>query len=245
MIRKEALAAMPHWVCDNPVQNGSNARSALIWDSTARKERPRLQLVQPEEPCFRVCGTESPSPNARWLHFDAMPGCDAQHVYLAHLDRYAMDVAEKRCAEWFGKPLSMDSIGAMYRPIVHPDRRTVRLRMPVDTCRVWCVGPNNTYQPGTMEDITEGLTVLPCVTVNGIYFKAREMGLSLTCTDILVYSAPEALPFHLLEPLQRAEPPDSHLPEHEECEGCGSQPLPMGAGACVAAYASYEPSQSA
>ncbi len=245
MLRTEVLAALPNWVCDNPIQNGANARSALIWDSRARKDRPRLQLVQPDEPCFRVCRTETPVPDARWRQFDAVPGCDAQQMYLARLDRYATDVAQRRCAEWFGKPLSEDSIGAMYRPIMHPDRRTLRLRLPVDSCRIWCVGPNNTYQPGSLEDIAEGLTVLPCVTVNGIYFKAREMGLSLTCTDILVYSAPDVLPFHLLEPLQRAEPPDAHLPEHEECEGCAVPSLQMGAAACPTGYASYDDHQQA
>jgi len=210
----DVLSASGSWVCENPVPNGKNGRSALVWKGPQKTERPKVQLCSPEETCYEVVEVASSANGGAYGYMEVRPSTQAQYSLLAQLDQYALDQASTKCQEWFGKVLPTETIRSMYRPLVG-DGGCVRLRLSLGSCNVWCVQPGGReYTDSCFEDIAAGCRVLPCVTVNGIYFKAREMGLSLTCSDVLLYPS-KSWPFHLSQPMSRGEWP-AGLPEHED-----------------------------
>ena len=198
------------WLCDTPSTAGKHGRSALIWSSAERNASPKLQLASPDEPGYRIERGPSES-STNYMHIDAQPGNDNQRQVLGALDRYAIQQAEHNCKQWFGKSLSVDQLQSMYRPLLE-ESGFVRLRFSRASCNVWCV-QNGGYVPGTPSDLECGGRIMPCVTLNGIYFKAREMGLSLTCSDMLVFPV-ACFPFHVPASLLRPTP--VCLPEHED-----------------------------
>lgn len=215
----EAAAACTSWSCDDPIPNGKQGRSALLWKSAERRQRPQIQLCSPDETYCRISGVMIPE-HGKWGYVDVTPTTESQCALLQTLDQFTMELAHKKCVAWFGKPLTLEVIASMYKPILAQERPAARFRFDSDNCNIWCVQPGGrSYVGGTPADLVAGAAFLPCFTVNGIYFKAREMGLSLTCTDMLVYLE-ESWPFHLASPLV----PDvlaipTTLPEHEEvCE---------------------------
>ena len=210
----DVFSASGSWVCEDPVPNGKNGRSALVWKGSQKMERPKVQLCSPEETCYEVVEVVNGSNGGAYGYMEVRPSTQAQYALLAQLDQYALDQAGTKCQEWFGKVLSADTIRSMYRPLVS-DGGCVRLRFSLGTCNVWCVQPGGReYTDSCFNDIAAGCRVLPCVTVNGIYFKTRVMGLSLTCSDVLLYPS-KSWPFHVSRPMSRGECPTG-LPEHED-----------------------------
>ena len=213
----DALSSLREWVWDTITlqQSHPSGRSVHFWVNERRQERPKVQLVCPGEPCFAASPVRGGEDSA-WDQLAAEPATDAQAEFFAHLDNFAVDLASRQCMEWFGKSLSVDQITGMYRPLLRKPGSAINLHVRRSGCRVWNVYPNDVYDTGSFASLATGSRVLPCVTINGIYFKAREMGLSLTCTDLLVYSR-DALPFQLERPLIfRANVQTEELPEHAE-----------------------------
>ena len=208
LLPSDALGLLSSWVCTSPVLSNKNSRSAFIWADEQRSSPPKIQLCLPEDPCFAVVSVES---TESLVYALAKLRTDAQYLFLARLDEYALELAQRKCSEWFGKTLAPEHIKGMYRPLVH--QGCVRLRLP-DTCNVWKASRNGkSYTDGCPRDLCAGGLLLPCVTLNGIYFKAREMGLSLTCSDALFFEPAVPLPFHLPAAFHESADP---LPEHAE-----------------------------
>ena len=236
LLPTEAASACASWRCDDPIPNGKHGRSALLWTNGERRQRPKVQLCTPDEPCCRVSGVVVPG-DGKWGYVDVTPTTESQCDLLETLDQFAMELAHKKCVAWFGKPLTLEVISTMYKPIMASESAAARFRFDPANCSIWCVQPGGrSYANGSVADLVSGAVFLPCFTVNGIYFKAREMGLSLTCTDMLVYPT-QNWPFHLATPLI----PDvsgfpNTLPEHEDvCERFERMPPDpiAGAASCV------------
>jgi hypothetical protein len=208
LLAAEALAQLDTWYCGGPVLNDKHSRSAFIWTDETRRKRPKIQLCSPEEPC---CAVVSVDVQDSVVYALVRPRTDAQHALLTRLDEFAIELVQRKCGEWFGKALTPEHIKGMYRPLIH--RECLCLRMPVDACNVWKTSRNGKqYVEGCPRDLRAAGRILPCVTVNGIYFKAREMGLSLTCSDALFFAPAAPLPFHLPAAFET----DDSLPEHVE-----------------------------
>lgn len=216
LLPSAVTSSLASWRCDDPVSNGKHGRSALLWSGAERRQRPKLQLCAPDDTYCRLRKVHRPEAG-RWAYLEISLTSDAQRDLLALLDHYAMGVAHKKCLPWFEKPLSLDAIGSMYKPICAPESETLHIRFEPANCNIWRVLSDGvSYGGGADGDLAEGVSFLPCFTVNGIYFKSREMGLSLTCTDVLVYPAQE-WPFHLNATLLPASAScGASLPEHEE-----------------------------
>ena len=208
LLPSEALGLLPSWPCSSPVLSDKSSRSAFIWADEQRRRPPKLQLCLPEEPCFAVVSVEA---TASLVYALARPRTDAQYSFLARLDEYATELAQRKCGEWFGKTLASEHIKGMYRPLVH--QGCVRLRLP-ETCNVWKASRSGkSYTDACPQVLCAGGFLLPCVTLNGIYFNAREMGLSLTCSDALFFEPAVPLPFHLPAAFHESA---ECLPEHSE-----------------------------
>lgn len=210
----EVVDASQQWCCDDPIPNGKNGRSSLLWSDSRRVCRPKVQLASPTENYYTIRKTNE-APDSGWGILEVSPGGDQQTNVLHQLDAYAMGISENKCMDWFGKMLTAQNIQNMYRPLIK-DNGTLRLRYSPASCNIWVIlNGNQRYINGTQNDLFAGCTILPCITVNGIYFKMREMGLSVTCSDILV-RPPVCLPFHLDRPMTFGVDENVVLPEHEE-----------------------------
>lgn len=221
LLPHEVQSASAEWHCSDPRANTKNGRSALIWSDANRKFRPSIQLCMADDPAHIVEGVEA-STGSPYMFIQNKPGTNDQIALLHYLDQYACNLAEYNCNAWFDKNLTKEQIRSMYRPLVNSETNTVSLRLSLQSCSVWHVSEERCrYSAGSLDDIAVGCRVLPCISVNGIYFKAREMGLSVTCTALVVFEAKQAMPFHLGDSYTCEE--ESHdaggsLPEHEDCD---------------------------
>ena len=204
------------WTCDNPQQNSRRGLSVLLWKDEKRLEKPKIQLARPDEPFPTVKGLTAPSSQeSPWFRLLLTLPTEEQKRFMQQLDAFAVDLASRKCREWFGKTLSTGEIQAMYRPLLQTEDSPLKLHVNRDQCNVWALHAKNLYTASTFSSLSAGSNLLPCVTVNGMYFKAREMGLSLSCTDILVCPS-ETFPFTLNKHLSRADKNEAmdELPEH-------------------------------
>lgn len=220
LLPQEVHEASKSWYCSEPYTNKKNGRSALIWSDAKRNYRPSIQLCMADEPSHIVNGVEV-STSSSYMFLEVKPGTDEQFDLLNYLDRYAFDLAECNCNLWFGKNLTKEQIRSMYCPLINSETNTLTLRLPLRSCSVWKVSEARCrYSTGSLEDISIGCRVLPCISVNGIYFKAREMGLSVTCTALIVFESKKVMPFHLSEDYACEESDDTEdcLPEHDDCD---------------------------
>lgn len=207
------------WFCSEPRHVHKNCKSALIWKDQTQKQRPLVQLCMDNEPSYTIQNIRTE--DSKYMFIEISPGTTEQCSLLHGLDQYALDLVDNNCKAWFGKELTMDQITSMYVPVMQPTAQTINLRLSIQNCNVWRIShARRTYSPATLQDIWEGCQVVPCIAINGIYFKAREMGLSLTCSAILVLETTSLIPFHLSDDYkceERTETCDM-LPEHEDME---------------------------
>jgi hypothetical protein len=190
------------WVCDAPQVVSKTGRSVLIWASEARSAHPKLQLCAPDEPLC-VLGERGD-----FLMLELRG--DAQRQCLQQLDAFAMARAHANCSAWFGKALSQENIRCMYQPLLENSALRVRL---AENCNVWSAQGAH-YSRASKAELAQGTPLLPCLSVRGIYFKSRSMGLSVECSDLLLYPSVH-FPFHV-QLSERAERAERALPEHDE-----------------------------
>jgi hypothetical protein len=202
------------WTCQDPVAHGKG-RSAFLRGAQANAP-PKVQLCSPGETPFVVERTAEAG--EEYMHVVVTPNENQAHS-IAALDEYILSIAVQNCAKWFGKSLTAEQIRSMYTSTINPETQNLRLRVPCNCRNVWCISSDGTnYSRGTLDDLVPGCVITPCVSLNGIYFKTRAMGLSMTVTDLLVYPNCEpAFTFHVAEPLARRAV-KFELPEHEEAD---------------------------
>ena len=219
LLPHEVQKAACSWHCSDPCPNGKNGRSALIWSGVERTQRPLIQLCMPNEAC--TVENVDATANSRYMYIEIKPTTERQTALLHYLDRYACDLAENKCIEWFGKAFTAEQLQSMYRPLANNETNTYTLQVPLKDSSVWRVSEARCrYSVATLNDIQAGRRILPCISVNGIYFKTREMGLSVTCTALVVFDATEPMPFHLGEGYELEDDTfrEETLPEHEDSD---------------------------
>ena len=100
----------------------------------------------------------------------------------------------------------------MFVPICGESEDRVLLRFSPTTCNCWHSHSHSfTLTPLLRSTLESGARVSLCFSINGIYFKSRQMGLSITCTDMLIQPA-VVCPFHYHAALDA----EHALPEHED-----------------------------
>ena len=188
------------WTISRPIADGRHGRSVLINGTDGYA--PKLQLADPTDDFFTIKEVQE-------QHVLLEPGSSEQVELLEKLDAFAIEQALTHCADWFGKQLTADTIQSLYRPLT---AEALRLRIS-RSCNFYVL-ERDRYRTVTITQLQEGQRVLPCVQINGMYFKTREMGLSLGCSDLLVRLPPQPWPFRLAATVQPAS--GCLLPEHDE-----------------------------
>uniref|UniRef100_A0A6C0C0D8 Uncharacterized protein n=1 Tax=viral metagenome TaxID=1070528 RepID=A0A6C0C0D8_9ZZZZ len=219
LLPQQVSEATELWHCTDPHQNKKNGRSALIRSSAKGGHRPQLQLCTVDDPSPIVKAVEV-STSTSHMFVELAPGTKEQFDVLYTLDSYALNLAESNCNAWFGKTLTKDQISSMYKPLINSQTNTLLLRVPMD-CSVWRVAKaRQRYSTGSITDLCLGCHVLPCISINGIFFKTREMGLSVTCSALIMFQSTTSIPFHLDDgyALEERDDNDNCLPEHYDCD---------------------------
>ena len=134
--------------------------------------------------------------------------------YIQGWDAQNIRVAAQNSKEWFKKQLSEDALSeTLYRHSAQPSKDgkyapTLRVKVvPPDhkkPTNIYIVQTNSageeTYRPGTVEEVTKDSQVMAIVEVGGLWFVSRGFGATFVATDLLVWpadAAEETFPFQL------------------------------------------------
>tara|TARA_B100001142_G_C14049724_1_gene545400 strand:- start:29 stop:712 length:684 start_codon:yes stop_codon:yes gene_type:complete len=183
--------------------------------SATDRARPKFQLAEKMRVPFGVrdanmsgMETNNPRKNMELSVDDASVA-----KFFQKLDTQNIDVATANSEKWFKKKLSRDAVEQMYRTSCSPDpngKYAPLLRVKVGTAaahmptrifvaRATGTGGKMKYTPGTIDDVTPFSHVTPIVSIGGMWFMSKGFGMSLTCTDLLVYPSDQdesqAFPF--------------------------------------------------
>ena len=198
----DAAARMEAWHFREPVRNQKGGMSVYIDNSVTDKRRPRIQCVTdnelPLKAPFGASCFEQNSASTR-LNLELTIENPALLDFLQALDRHIPTVARRNCSAWFKKELSEAEILSMYRPVVNAKensnfppmmrskinvasgRNQVRVHKALDT------GSGMSHTKGTIDDITNDASYWPIIEISGMWFMSRQFGVSIVCTELLVF----------------------------------------------------------
>ena len=184
------------WHIDNPVIINETTRCAMIWTCALRDKHPTIQLVRAKEQVFILDSIKTDA-SSEWATLRLKINSDSPNDIMAPLDRYFIDKVTNNCSEWFGKQLDDETINHMYSSIIV--KGSLNLKILKKSCNIWQADWEGcTRQRRAWNTLRKNDEIIPCISLNGLYFKPQKMGLSITCTDILFSRQKfSSFPFHL------------------------------------------------
>jgi hypothetical protein len=198
------------WDISSLEVNKNGGKSCFIYTSSDDKTSPRIQLcrddeVQLKSPFGLNSYNDSPSDRKNLEFSVTTPELEA---FFRKVDEFALQTAKENSERWFKKSLSEEEIKSMYKPCLTENNSgyppTVRSKVAINNAsqktRIWKVKelPDGTreYEEGVPEDLSRNNRYIPIIAVGGVFFMQRIFGVSLTCTDIMVFEkAKTAFPF--------------------------------------------------
>lgn len=139
------------------------------------------------------------STNTSRLTLDVTIETDEVREWLSSLDTKNKEAAKHNCQEWFKKSIEESKINEMYSPIVREAssdkyKPTVRVKVQTDgdrATRVFLCHPGEgelNYDEGSHKDLRKGCKLLVICETSGLWFQARQFGMSFSATEIFVWS---------------------------------------------------------
>ena len=206
------MTAQPHddlsvltWRFGNVSSAGKNTRCIPVTDGVSfPPQPPKIQLCTEDDPPLEV---------VQFVQDDCKPGGGPKTLVLKvpegssllqslqALDRYALEVAEKKSTELFKKQFKPEQLQPLYTPIMKDSLLSLRVD---DDLLIWKLLARNTSDAsqklitsGASEDVLPGGKVWLCAEVKALYFLPRSFGLVLTASDVLVFprEKSKAFPF--------------------------------------------------
>jgi hypothetical protein len=191
------------WDISSLEVNKNGGKSCYIYASSDDKTSPRIQLCQDGEAQlkspFGLNSYNDSQTNRKNLEFSIVT--PALEAFFRKVDEFALQTAKENSERWFKKTLSEDEIKSMYKPCLTENVNgyppTVRSKIAITSAttktRIWKVTDlaNNTreYEVGVPEDLNRNNRYIPIIAVAGVFFMQRIFGVSLTCTDIMVFES--------------------------------------------------------
>jgi len=185
-------------------KNGSKAvYVSSVKGSNDLKDRLRFQMSEDNETNLQ---------NAVWGLSQPLAGQDASRrsleltvespvlkQFLIDLDRKNIETATTCSELWFKKQLDQPSIESMYSPLFKPrqketfkDSVKIKVKCADYPTNIWIVDDivdgEMLCKRGQPEDLTKGIKVLAMVETSGLWFMPRQFGMSLTATDLLIWT---------------------------------------------------------
>ena len=172
---------------------------AFIKASAADRTAPKFQLPEKMRVPFGIgsrysqrVGDCNPSKNLEISLND-----ESAVAFFDTIDAQNIRVAVENSVAWFKEELSEETIAFMYRTTCSRGSGMYAplLRVKVGVARsptnisVVTSQSNGTfaYRPGTIDDVKPHCRVSATVSIGGLWFVNNQWGMSLKCTDLLVY----------------------------------------------------------
>lgn len=185
---------------------GKNVNVSTVSGSTDYKHRIRFQMSKDQNTGLQtaIYGVSNPLPGVeadKRRSLDLSVEDEDLCKFLKDLDAKNIDIACSKSQEWFKKDFDRNMIENMYVPLFKPSNNpekyspTVRTKLKIAeqyNTDIWIVTSNAGEEPlqykrGSMNDISKGSKVMAIVETGGLWFAARQFGMSLTLTHILVW----------------------------------------------------------
>lgn len=207
---------MLNYVYSEPVLNKYKSRASYVVKSASNPSRARYQMATKEDPRLKApYGISKPfdekQQDSDRKSLDLSIESDSLLDILVALDDHNVRVAFENCEKWFGKKLPIEHIKFMYRPIVTYDknkkyRPTFRTKINVNAdtdnaTRFFLVEEKDgkvEYLEKNSSIISKGSRTVPIVEPASLWFGATQFGMTLECTDVIVFPSAqrEEFPFH-------------------------------------------------
>lgn len=197
---------MEHFDYGAPIPNKYKSKTCYVNKSKSNPTRARYQMVAQDESRLRCpYGISKPFEENEQekdrKSLDMTIDSDVILDILTKLDEQNVQVAHKNALSWFGKQMSIDQIRFMYQPIVRPHkdgkykptfRTKVNCNPTAENCtRFFTIREEQgviKYIARDSSIITNGCQVVPIVEISSLWFSSKTFGMSIDCTDVIVFS---------------------------------------------------------
>ena len=206
--------------CDQPPQkNAKGGMNAFLDLSPTDRKCPHFQLAEKMRVPFGIRRKDynDDESNPRKNMEISMDEEDIV-AFFNKVDQHVLTQASENSIEWFKSKEKIDVETLrerVYKETCKPSSEGFAplLRVKVtDTMghtptRIIIATKKDTegiyrYSPGTIDDVTPNSHVTPIIKLAGIWFVSKSFGISLNCTDLLVYPGEKhsAFPFQVSDP---------------------------------------------
>ena len=196
---------MQSFLYREPITNKYKSKTAYVNKSASDQSRPRYQMATKDDPRLRApYGISKPfdekQQDSDRKSLDMSIESENLLKVLSALDEHNVKVAFENCEKWFGKKLPIEHIRFMYRPIVTPDKNgkykpTFRTKINTNAdadnaTRFLLIDESSGQVQYTEKDssiVTKGSRLVPIVEPSSLWFSSTQFGMTLECTDVIVF----------------------------------------------------------
>lgn len=190
----------------DPVVNKFKSRTTYVNKTRDDQTRPRYQLASKEDPRLRApYGISEPfdekQKDTERKSLDLSIEFEGLLVALKAQDEHNIKVAYENCEKWFGKKLPIEHLTFMYKPIVTPDKTGKGYKPTFRTKVNLTRGTDNMTKFFVIEEVdgkvkyvekdssvvTKGCRVVPVVEIGSLWFSSTQFGMTLECTELIVF----------------------------------------------------------
>lgn len=190
-------------VYKDPVKNKNGGLNLYCDQSATNKRNPKFQLAQCRAPFgVSMIGHDGQPVEGR-KNMELSLDDPELLAFVQAWDKQNVEVAAQNSEKWFNKKLSAQSLEeTLYRHCAQPHKEgkyapTLRVKVvppgSKNATKIYIVETGEdgqeTYRPGTMEEVTRNSMVTPIVEFSGLWFVARGFGAAWVATDLLVWPA--------------------------------------------------------
>ena len=203
---------MEHFEYSQPVANKYKSKTSYVTKSKSDPSCPRYQMVGQNEPRLRCpYGISKPFDDTEQekdrKSLDMTIDSDEMKALFEKLDEQNVQIAHKNSVLWFGRQLPLEQIRFQYQPIVKLDKNGKY--KPTFRTKVNCSSADNCTRFFTIREekgeikyiqrdssiITNGCQVVPICEISTLWFNAKSFGMSINCTDVIVFSGGQRAEF--------------------------------------------------
>lgn len=201
LLYTNAKDSFADFVFTEPLVNKRGGRAVYVYRSETQRHPPKVQLCLDGETQLRApFGANSYEDNAGGggsasgrMNLAFAVESPGLQQFFEDLDVFVQKVAFQNCQSWFKKFLTETEVASMYRPCLSPNEKNyaplVRTKInmsPPNQVRVWRARGNR-VEEGSPDDVQRTARFMPVVSLSGLWYLSRLFGVTLTCTDLVVF----------------------------------------------------------
>jgi hypothetical protein len=199
LLYSNASEAFGDFVFTEPLVNKRGGRAVYIYRSETQRHPPRFQLCLDGEPQLRApfganSYEDTGGGGSGRMNLAFAVETPSLQKFFEELDAFVQKVAFQNCQSWFKKFLSEAEVTSMYRPCLSASEKNyaplVRTKINMSApnqVRVWRARGGGRVEEGSPDDVQRSARFMPVVSLSGLWYLSRLFGVTLTCTDLVVF----------------------------------------------------------